>query len=41
MFNYRAQTKFAKVTFSQASVSHSVHRGEGVCMAKGVAKGRA
>ena len=29
-FHYRRQTKFAKVMFSQASVSHSVHGG-GVC----------
>ena len=30
-FHYHPQTKFAKVMFSQASVSHSVHGGEGVC----------
>ena len=32
MFNprYRPQTKFAKVMFLRLSVSHSVHKGEGV-----------
>ena len=39
MFNYRPQTNFAKVIFSQASVGHSVNRREGAGMAKGVAKG--
>ena len=31
-FFYRPQTKFAKVMFLHPSVSHSVHRGRGVCL---------
>ena len=29
---YRSQTKFAKVMLLHLSVSHSVHRGRGVCL---------